>query len=398
MLIAGSVIFALIIFKDSFIPASNDAGDDIAFYEKDITPGNMNGVRPDVIKAGDSFYINFLQTEPKRSLGMIKVDSRLNTQYLGEIYSGQDGSNPTDARMAVDGKNNIWYSFEAVYSGPDKNYLNLARYGADGRTLELIDTKDKIAQGVLASPEINKFPESGSEQVDDPLPFYYSGKYYVMTRTFQSPVYKVRVFDNSFNLIDSYSLDLAPAIGQNALSVNSLVEIEGEIYMITGVFNNRPPGDPEAISKIVAIPLQKDLREAKGDKIELTNGKKYSSYVSSAKYKDGKLYVLYNNFIGKTGNNLHEGVLEIYDAKNNFSRIRAIKINGGKMIDNHMTMEFMGDRLYVLYNTPEEKLFVKVFALKEIQTNKFSLPLTFFNSLVNIKTSLISNLKQKKDR
>lgn len=363
---------AFFIFKNKIYPTSENVTvnknltDNNTTSEKDITPTNMNGVRPDVVKIGDSFYVNFLETKPKRSLGMIRVDANLSAQYLGEIYFGSNGSNVTDARMATSDNENFWYPFETVTFNPDKNYLNLARYNVLDQGVQIIDHKDKVAEGIVVNPATGKISPAGSEQTDDPLPSYYDGKYYVMTRTFQSPIYKVRVFDSSLNMIDNYSLDLSSVIGQNAVSVNSLVKIEDDLYIITGVFNKLPPGDPGAISKIIAIPFQNDLKKAKGAKIDLTDGEKYASYVSSAKYKDGKLYVLHNNYIGKAADTIHEGVLEIYDVKNNFALVKTIPINGGKMIDNHMTMEFMGDKLYVFYNTPEEKLKVKTFDISEI--------------------------------
>ncbi|MFA6047717.1 MAG: hypothetical protein WCV59_02480 [Parcubacteria group bacterium] len=370
--LAGFIILAFFIFKNKIYPTSENVTvnknltDNNTTSEKDITPTNMNGVRPDVVKIGDSFYVNFLETKPKRSLGMIRVDANLSAQYLGEIYFGSNGSNVTDARMATSDNENFWYPFETVTFNPDKNYLNLARYNVLDQGVQIIDHKDKVAEGIVVNPATGKISPAGSEQTDDPLPSYYDGKYYVMTRTFQSPIYKVRVFDSSLNMIDNYSLDLSSVIGQNAVSVNSLVKIEDDLYIITGVFNKLPPGDPGAISKIIAIPFQNDLKKAKGAKIDLTDGEKYASYVSSAKYKDGKLYVLHNNYIGKAADTIHEGVLEIYDVKNNFALVKTIPINGGKMIDNHMTMEFMGDKLYVFYNTPEEKLKVKTFDISEI--------------------------------
>lgn len=351
------IILSVVIFLKNKSDQENSASTG-NIQIKDITPSGINAVRPDVVKIGNDFYVNFLETKPEKSLGLIRIDSNLNAQYLGKIYSGPNNFGVTDARMITNSNNNLWYPFEVVSS--TERYLNLASYKIDSDNIKLLYYKDKIAQGSILAPEKNIIPSSGSEQTDDPLPFFYDGKYYVMTRTFQSPVYKVRVFDNSQAMIDNYFLSLSSVIGQSSISVNSLVKIENDLYMITGVFNNRPPGDFGAISKIVAIPLENDLRKVKGAKIDLTDGKKYSIYVSSTKYKNGKLYVLYNNLTGKSGGNANEGVLEIYDVKNNFSLIKSIVVNGGKMIDNHMTMEFMGNKLYVFYNTAEEKLKVRI--------------------------------------
>ena len=201
--------------------------------------------------------------------------------------------------------------------------------------------------------------------MDDPTPFFHDGKYYVLTRTFARSILHIRVFDSHFKELESYILDLKSIVDGYSFNVNSLVKIENEIFLITSIHND-PPHKVHSKAYIVGIRLHNNLKKAHPNRIDLTKGTDYEIYVSSAKYRKGKLYIVHDVITDLNGG--HRGILRVYDTKDNFKLIKSIVINEGKMIDNHITIELLDNMLYVFYNTPDERIKVKMFSESQLSS------------------------------
>jgi hypothetical protein len=333
----------------------------------DVTPLGCSAVRPDVVRIGDYLYLHIVQTKPSpQCFRLLKLDKDLRTIYAADVYSGR--SMPTDARVSVDDKDQLWYSFETV--DPERNpgnYLNLARYDVSSELNKPILKmfKQEVAVGYFARPP--KLPMPGSELMDDPTPFFHNGNYCVMTKTFSSPHMFIRHFSEDFAEIQKTLLDLS-TLGRFFLSPSVITVLGGEVFLIAGI-SNGPKHDPRSIARIVALPITHDLKVVRGTAKALTGSDEFASYVSAVRYSKGKVFLLHNVFTGKEDPKLaqqeHVGMLKIYKAES-FDLLKSIMINKAIMPDNHMSMELLGDHLYIFYNTEDQKIMAKKFSLKEL--------------------------------
>lgn len=355
--------YALKIFKN---PVANNNESDIGGSElkleeiddRDITPPNFSGVRPDAVRVGDYIYVNYLQLRPARTFRLIKLDLNLNSLSAIDAYSGTHM--PSDARMSFDGDGNIWYPFENVIIEDSQNFLNLAKYSVDFATPVLTGHKADAALGSFLNSQ--HIPAAGTELMDDPTPFFANGKYYVLTKTFSSDL-QVRVFSKNFEQIDAYRLNLAETTGGSTISVNSIVKTDSGVVLIAGIFDG-PPIDQKSRTAIVAIPLTDDLKTVKGQKIILSQSNEYETYVDSAKYKKGKLYATYSVMPRQINDKNKRGVLKVFDTNNNYQLLAEQQISLGQILDDHKSLELASDKIYVFYYTSEERLRVKTFKLR----------------------------------
>ncbi len=328
----------------------------VEIADKDITPpGSIKAARPDAVTINGSLCVAYLQIAPRRIFRLLTLDENLNRLAEADMYSGEH--NPTDVRLAQDENAFLWYAFETSnFSGPWQNFLNLAQYRMAGGPPVLINYKPDVARGNTVNP--HSMPQRGDELTDDPAPFSYQGKYYVFTRQFEAPVMPVRVYSGNLEDLGTFYLDLGGAFGNMSVSVNSLVDTEDATLFIAGI-SNGPPGLPQSFSDIVALPLRQDLGAAAGGRILLSGGKEYETYVAGARYLKGKLYVAYDVIVDPRAG-VHKGMLKVFDKDDHYKLLASVQVNEGRQVDNHITLELMGDKVFVFYNTPQERIRVKI--------------------------------------
>lgn len=342
-------------------PQKNEPQKLVLLEEKDITPaGVIQAIRPDVVKVKENIYLNYLQFYPFLAFRILKMDFNMNILSSIDAYSG--ARNPTDARMAADSEGNIWYPFESAFiskksDGASENFLNLAKYKTDSGFLTLVNSRVDIAKGSYVAPN---HPPTGEEVMDDPTPFFANDKYYVITRTYTSKLW-VRVFSKDLAQLESpFQLDLSAITDNFAVSVNSIIKINKDIFLIAGIFNG-PPFDSNTQTAIVAVPLTDDLKAIKGEKIILSQNSDYETYVDSARYLNGKLYITYSVMPRDVNDEKRTKVIKVFDVNDNYKLLASKKISLGETRDDHAVLELINDKIYFFYYTAEEKLRVKVF-------------------------------------
>ncbi len=323
----------------------------------DITPPGCSAVRPDVVRIGEYLYVHILKLRPgPGSFVLIKLDKNLRTIYVSDIYSGK--ATPTDARVATDNNDDFFYSFETVYKDRiPGNFLNFARYdvSSDSSRPILKEYQEEVAVSHFAVPPV--LPPVGTELMDDPAPFFHRGRYWILTKTFSSPQMYLRSLGEDLTVKEKRRLDLR-SLGKVFFSPSVLISVGDQVFLIAGV-SNGPQFVRGNFARIMAIPLTSDLNLTGEAPVSLTGEGEWASYVSSTKYRDGRLYVLYNLFTGlgnlQAGGQEHVGMLKIFELPS-FGLKKTFVINRGIMLDNRMSMEFLDDHLYVFYNDESQRI------------------------------------------
>ena len=338
---------------------------------------NMNGVgRPDVVSIGDELYLAYsILTE--RNHHLVRIKPNLDLTFIDstplELFSGYHDFS-IDIRVSK-ANNRLWYAFEDNKFGEvleDTHFLNVAWYNDLNN---LIAQQTDIAVGLLTtmpdafSVNPNEISLSTPEATDDPTPFYHNNSYYVFTRAWSGWIdefttnskHHIRVFDESFNKIDDFILDLSSITPNKTLSQNTLIDIDNQIYLIGGFYNKR--NDIQGGSAIYAIPLADDLKTPNGDKIVLLDDAgKWFHKTTAAKMYNEYLYILYSELLsGASTQNI-----AIFDVNNNFNLINSIEVSRatpGEITANHATFEIINDKLYIFYPEVGERIFVKIFSL-----------------------------------
>ena len=282
-----------------------------------------------------------------------------------------------DIRLATDDESNLWYVFEGKGNLSRQQLcdkiLSIAKYDISENTPVFLNSKLGVSTtGCPSDPRKfkripkNQIPEN-PEAVDDATPFFYSGKYIILTRAAVGTVQRIRTLDASFNLIEEFTLDLKSVIGDKMLSQNTLVNIDNQIYLIGGLHKG-PPANPNSNSDIYAIPLSNDLHSVSGNKIALVaDPNEYFTKVTSAKYVDGKLYI---NYV-KAGNGQLQH-LGVFDVENNFVSLVQVQFQDESVSYNHSSIEVLGNKVYALYQGDEDGIpviFGKVFEWQEREIN-----------------------------
>ncbi|MCP4799302.1 MAG: hypothetical protein GY893_05070 [bacterium] len=345
----------------------------------DISPilsPSGNGVgRPDVVAIGDELYLAYgIITE--RNFHLVKLQADLELTQIGdsalELFSGYHDFS-VDIRVSK-ANNSLWYAFEdnqwnaAVDS---THFLNAAWYSG---TNTLIAEQTDIATGITTTiPEgfqvdPNDVPPN-PEACDDPTPLWHNNSYYIFTRAWSgwieefTPVsnHHVRVFNESFEKTDDFMVDFSSVLPGKSLSQNTLIDIDGQVYLIGGFYNAR--NDIPGGSSIYAVPLADDLKTTVGDAVPLlVEPGRWLHKSTAAKMYNGNLYVSYQELI--TGGNTQN--LAIIDVNNNFELLSTVEISSdlsGEIIASHVTFEIVGDRLYMFYPAPGGQIHAKIFAI-----------------------------------
>jgi len=336
--------------------------------EKVVSPQDARCGRAEVIVVNNRIFLAFnnLDANP-RSFQLVELNEDLS--YKGpiiDLFSDSGGRKfPTDIRLAGDGKK-LWYAFETVLGRQvscDNHCLNMARYNISGTEPKLEDKKVDIARGCpttrnayLNPPPPDQIPKN-PEAVDDPTPIFHNGKYVILTRAWRGGVQHIRTFDQDFNIIKDFTLDLSPLIGNRRLSQNALVDIEGQIYLLGALFDG-PPINPNSNSAIYAIPLTNDLRAVAGKIIPLfKHPGEYFSKVTAARYDRGKLYI---NYVRAEGGKQFQH-LAVFDVENDFALITKIQFQDKSVPINHSSMDILKNKVYVVYQEKENEIVGKVF-------------------------------------
>jgi hypothetical protein len=320
-----------------------------------ISPAETRAARPDTLFFGGKFYVCYLQLSPHRTFRLLVLDKSLALLGTMNLFSGEN--KPTDIRICVGPGQSFSYTFEtARFRKGIPNRLNIAQYKVTELLPTLTASKTEIA---AAQPVVipDGLPRRGDDLLDDPTPFVYKNRFYVITRKWESAVLKVRAFSPDFNHWESHDLDFGKAIPGLFLSVNSLLEIERKLYLISGVYNG-PPIDRRFFSYIATIEVDESLTHV-GRSITLSRSGEYEGYVDCARYHKGVLFVGYD-VMAISGKSEHKGMIKAFDASNGFKELGSVQVNKSPMVDNHFTFEVLGRKLYVFYQTPDEKLRCKV--------------------------------------
>lgn len=337
--------------------------------EKVVSPQGARCWRAEVIVVNNRIFLAFNNSDANpRSFQLVELNEDLSYQGpIIDLFSDSGGRKfptdirPTDIRLASDGKN-LWYAFETALGRQvncDNHCLNMARYNISGTEPKLEDKKVDIARGcpTTRNAYLNPLPPDqipkNPEAVDDPTPIFHNGKYVILTRAWRGGVQHIRTFDKDFNMIEDFTLDLSPLIRNRSLSQNALVDIEGQIYLIGGLFDG-PPFNPNSNSDIYAIPLTNDLHSVAGEMIPLLKHPgKYYTKVTAARYKDGRLYINYA-LAKKGGGQFH--YLGVFDMKNGFTSLAQVQFQlmDKSVIAPHSSIEVLGNKVFAVYPGGDE--------------------------------------------
>lgn len=338
----------------------------LVFYsvsDSTILPAGAKAARPDTLLLGGKFYVSYLQLSHPRTFRLLVLDKNLTLLVSTNLFSGKN--QPTDIRMCTGTGDSFFYAFETTKFHKDiPNHLNIARYKVTELAPTLASSRTEVA---AAMPVVipDRLPRPGDDLVDDPTPFVYRDRFHIITRKWESALLKVHLFSAGLDHLETYELDLSKAFPGLYLSVNSLVDIEGKPYLISGVYNG-PPIDHRFFSYIAAVGLDKAMRKA-GNPIVLSRTNRYEDYVACARYSRGILFIGYDTREYdslKPGPSEHIGMIKAFDPRSGFKNIGSIQVNSGRMIDNHFTFEVGDGKLYVFYQSPKEQLCVKVVSFR----------------------------------
>ena len=324
--------------------------------ETRVSPKDGQYGRVEVISIDNRLFMA-LNNKDFKTFHLIELNKDLSFKSPSyNLFSNSPKRDSIDIRLASDGEN-LWYAFESLLPNRSvdckSRFLNIAKYDISNGKPDLTNYKIDIATGCPMTLRRKEADELGieipnnPELLDDPTPLFYNGKYVVLTRAWEGSVQHIRTFDQNFNLIEDFTINLKNMLGNRELSQNSLVVIKDQLYLIGGLRNGAPAGK-DSDSYISAIPLSENLKYVNGEEIKLLiNPNKYYMKVTSAKYVEGKLYI---NYV-KAGDGQFQH-LGVFDVGNNFASLAQIQFHDESVNVNHASIEVIGNKVYVFY--PED--------------------------------------------
>ena len=342
-----------------------------------LAPDGSGVGRPDVIAIEDELYLAYgILTKRNHHLVIMKPDLDSTFIYDSplELFSGYHDFS-VDIRVSK-ANNQLWYAFEDnIFNANvgEKHFLNAAWYS---ETNSLIGQQIDIAIGITTGIPEAFLVDPGDvppnpEAADDPTPLWHNNSYYIFTRAWSGWIeeftpnsnHHVRVFNEIFEKTDDFILDLSTIIPSKTLSQNTLIKIDGQIFLIGGFYDARD--DIPGGSSIYAIPLSDDLRSTVGEKIPLlVEPGRWFYKVTAARMYKGKLLINYQEFLsGDSSQNI-----AVIDVENGYELLTTIEISteplgGGEIFANHTTFEILNDRLYVFYPEAGMRIYAKIFSL-----------------------------------
>ncbi len=351
ILVIAAGIGAYLVFQK---PALTKLELQLIISETKISPQDGRYGRVEVIEINNKLFMAFNNATTK-TFKLVELNEDLSYKSPDIDIFSDSPRESIDIRLASDGEN-LWYAFESMLpnrqmsSSCNNKFLNMAKYSISGAQPKLIASRTHIiTNGCPSDPrKLAEIPLSeipiNPEATDDPTPIFHNGKYVVLTRAVKDSVQHIRTFDEDFNTIEDFTIDLGPIIGDKMLSQNALVNVEGQIYLIGGLASGAPV-NPDADSDIYAIPLSEDLHSVAGDMIPLVDyPDRYYTKTTKAIYDSGKLYI---NYV-KAGNGQLQH-LGVFDVKNGFASLAQIQVQEKSVDVNHASFEVLGNRVYVFY-------------------------------------------------
>lgn len=266
----------------------------------------------------------------------------------------------TDIRVSSDSRHNFWYAYESVLSDAPSCGGQIVNSAIYDQNLNLKTEKNDLSTGCTNGPARLRIPvtqiKENMQASDDPTPFFYDNKYYILNRAWDGPVQHIRVYDEEFNRLEYFTLDISQVFSKGEmLSQNSLSKDGNNVYLVGGIANN-PPNMAGSYSNIYAIPLAADLKGFKGGPIKLTNnsGEYDTRVTTSFYYPDDVLFINYHDL--RAGNQY----LEAFDAKHNFKSLGRAKFQEGLVGDGHSSFTIIGHKIYLFYVKSPNRVNVKV--------------------------------------
>lgn len=333
---------------------------------REITTIEEQYRRPDVVLINDQMYISFAN---KTRFVLATITEDLDYTILGYLANPSDEF-ATDVRLATDGSN-LWYAMETTQklTRPEcgKNFLNGAKYSIGKKSIKHLINNFHITSGC---PTIPKFipllmhspllPED-AKAVDDPTPLFIDNHFFIMVRGWinkkKQYIYK---FDENFNLIEKFNINLDKFIDSGSLSQNVLIEIEDQLYLIAGVNSGPPRGNN--YSQIKAFPLSRDFKTVNGKIIDLiSTNDQYLTRVTAAAYYKGKLIF---NIVKKSKRcRKSKGYLAVLNKENSFQVEHYLLFQEHSAADNHSSFVIVNDKIFIFYQTPHKTIMAKVFSI-----------------------------------
>lgn len=328
--------------------------------QADVTPTEVPCVRPGLVRAGGTLYVAYTEMSRPRTRRLLQLDADLKPVRVFALET--TGGEPTDMRWIGDEDGMLWSAYETSSGGErSATALNLACYQADAGNLKPGQLERGIASGTMVAPP-RHIPPPGAEITDDPAPFLFDGAFVVGTRRFDQAVLPLRTYPAAGGRPAPFDLDLRALFPDRSLSVYSLVSIEGRPWLLAGVQTSPRASAPAA--DIYAVPLQQDLRRADGAAVPLVATPAYETYVSGARYAAGRLALVHLvQDLSPPGR--FEGHLRVFDVARGFAQVGHAVINvaaANQQVDNHLSIEVAGDRIFVAYYTPQGRLMVREYA------------------------------------
>jgi len=335
------------------------------YFLKEINDKEIvtNANRPDVVAIGSNLYFAYNEggTFGGNGFKLITLNKDLSVVKASTSLVPKKELTVTDIRVASDSQSNFWYAYESVKGPPGcgNHAVNVALYE---QSMDLKVDKRNLSTGCTSGPARLQIPaeqiKENMQIADDPTPFFYNNKYYILNRAWSGSLQHMRAYDASFKELEYFTLDISKIFDKNAIfSQNSLVKIEDNVYVVAGISNN-PPSMQDSHSSVYAIPLSVDLKSFKGQPIRLTNfSGEYNTRVTSSYYKDGVLYINYHDLKGGTQ------YLEAFDTKSNFKSYGRAMLQNGLVGDGHSSFAVIGNKMYLFYNKSEGKINAKVFEM-----------------------------------
>ena len=351
---------------------NNISGKKLTFIKTyDITPGGLiyNPWRMNIEKIKDKFYVMFNKGGIS-GFALIVLDNNFKQLNYLDMYSRDpnysgDAKAPTDLRTFKDDNNNLFYAYEnSVQVTKPELVTDDCEFNKDGvvlfdtTSLKLLKNNDEIIWGCVKTSETVKILKEtdfyNKPATDDPTPFYYNGKYYVLNRAAGGPLLNITELDNNLIEKNHKTIDLTPYIenipgSTNSLSPNTIVEIDNKIYLISGVYGT---------NSIYILQLASDFSSAVGSAIKLTDHPEPSSGPRSSRYSNGILYVTYaayNSNKAACKTNCQTIYVEAFDPANKFASLgRAFVTNEAKRPE--VALEISNNKVYVAYDLPSQIL------------------------------------------
>ena len=175
---------------------------------------------------------------------------------------------------------------------------------------------------------------------------------------YKSPNQTIREFDSEFNIINTYSPSIADFVGNNPITQNTVLEINGDLYLIGGV-QIGSPGQAGSSTKIDAFKFASDLNSFT-KMISLTNHPdEADTRVTAARVLGEKLFISYQNHLVDN----FAIYLEAFDIENNFASLgRTLVTDEQTPPDSHNSIEVADDNIYIAYIAPGGKMMVKEYS------------------------------------